>query len=222
MTAFLTVYTEYQTLLKHHQEWQRSLQAEYDAKVDALIPAFRARSPKLKRMKLERLKQDINLSPEAKEIYDVFKPRADEGLKTFTAQKSSLQDQLCGLAEKENLDDYKREDVRCLLESFYTGSYRSTGSGEKYSRAEVAMLGERLTAAGIEYWIEESPATINVFVGLDAVGVEVWKRRSYPLREWVKGCWRRGVNPRVYNPFLPHGYEERVGLDYFGNEKVTA
>jgi len=27
------------------------------------------------------------------------------------------------------------------------------------------------------------------------------------------------VNPRVYNPMLPYGYEEKEGLDCFGHEK---
>lgn len=42
-----------------------------------------------------------------------------------------------------------------------------------------------------------------------------------PLREQVRLCWKAGVNPRVFNPFLPHDYEERVGLDYCGGEKAA-
>lgn len=38
------------------------------------------------------------------------------------------------------------------------------------------------------------------------------------IREQVKMCWGRGINPRVYCPFLPHGYEGKVGLDFFGND----
>jgi hypothetical protein len=43
-----------------------------------------------------------------------------------------------------------------------------------------------------------------------------------PLRETVRLCWKRGVNPRVYMPFLPHGYEEQEGLDRFGGERNRA
>jgi hypothetical protein len=53
----------------------------------------------------------------------------------------------------------------------------------------------------------------------DAIDVEIVKRSPPPpLREQVRLCWKRGVNPRVYNPFLPHGYEEQVGIDYFGRD----
>lgn len=38
------------------------------------------------------------------------------------------------------------------------------------------------------------------------------------MREFVKWAWGNGVNPRVYHPFLPHGFEEQNGLDFFGNE----
>ena len=33
------------------------------------------------------------------------------------------------------------------------------------------------------------------------------------LREWIKSCWLRGVNPRVYMPFLPYEIEEKLDLD---------
>jgi hypothetical protein len=53
----------------------------------------------------------------------------------------------------------------------------------------------------------------------DAIDVEIVKRSPPPpLREQVRLAWKRGVNPRVYNPFLPHGYEAQVGLDYFGRD----
>jgi len=53
--------------------------------------------------------------------------------------------------------------------------------------------------------------------------VELIRHRSgLTLREFVKGCWRRGLNPRVYNPFLPHGLEERLGVTYQGRDVESA
>ena len=46
------------------------------------------------------------------------------------------------------------------------------------------------------------------------------RKPPMPLREWLKACWKRGVNPRVLNPYLPHGLEEKLGIDYFGNDAV--
>jgi hypothetical protein len=48
--------------------------------------------------------------------------------------------------------------------------------------------------------------------------VEILRRRTVPLREWVRLCWANGINPRVMSPFLPFGYEEKVGIDYQGRD----
>ncbi len=48
------------------------------------------------------------------------------------------------------------------------------------------------------------------------------KDLSVPLVDWVQACWKRGVNPRVYDPFLPHGFEQRHGLDFHGNRKPSS
>ena len=81
---------------------------------------------------------------------------------------------------------------------------------------EVVRVSEPFTAghgAHVKY---------QVRCAVSEVGAEVLKRRSEPsLREWVRLCWKRGVNPRVYSPFLPEGYEERAGLDYFGGERSS-
>ena len=61
-------------------------------------------------------------------------------------------------------------------------------------------------------------AGFRVWVSTDRIGCEILKRKPTDLKEWLKSCWKRGVNPRVMNPFLPHGIEEKLGLDYFGND----
>lgn len=54
----------------------------------------------------------------------------------------------------------------------------------------------------------------------EPLDIEILKRKTkgLGLREWVKACWKRGLNPRVYNPWLPHGTEARLGIDYQGND----
>lgn len=43
-------------------------------------------------------------------------------------------------------------------------------------------------------------------------------RPSFTQREFVRRCWAQAMNPRVYNPFLPHGYEAAQGIDYQGRD----
>ncbi len=81
--------------------------------------------------------------------------------------------------------------------------------------AEVRKIGEHRVAGTYPWTVEE----YGLFVNTTTAGWEMVKRRpDTPLREWVRLCWKRGVNPRVYYPFLPHGYEEKEGLDFLGGE----
>jgi hypothetical protein len=69
--------------------------------------------------------------------------------------------------------------------------------------------------SGSRYGIDE----FRVMAYTDQTGVEIIKRRpGVTLREWVRRCWKKGINPRVLNPYLPAGYEEKHGLDYWGND----
>lgn len=133
-----------------------------------------------------------------------------------------------------------RPGGRRLYREFWAGTYRSTGSGSHYAQSEAKLHEVRLTAAGVSTELERvervgSPRIgpfpgssgwtdyrLHVFVESD-VDVEVLRRRTPPpMREEVRLCWKLGINPRVLNPWLPHGYEERVGIDYFGNDLRAA
>jgi len=69
--------------------------------------------------------------------------------------------------------------------------------------------------SGYRYWVVEAYVAAEV----DA---EILRHKSLPLREWLAACWARQTNPRVLCPGLPHGLEEKLGVDYFGNIKERA
>ena len=123
--------------------------------------------------------------------------------------------------------------VRIRSASSY--DFHTQGFGaEKYARGtvELAALGAR--ALGLEvtvesddpppppkYYRSDTPErrwAARAHVEDPAIDVEIILARPLALREWVRQCWKMGVNPRVYNPYLSVGYEEKVGLDYFGND----
>jgi len=65
-------------------------------------------------------------------------------------------------------------------------------------------------------------ADFEVWVFTTEIGLEILRRKpTISLRDWLKTCWKRGVNPRVINPFLPSGLEEKLGIDFFGNDVKT-
>lgn len=99
----------------------------------------------------------------------------------------------------------------------YGGAYRS--SGDRYGRDAAEMQAEHVRYWGVRAEVRDGVAGLDVWAGTDRIGVEAIKRKpSMTLREQVRRCWARCSNPRVFNPFLPHGYEEKVGIDYQGRE----
>jgi hypothetical protein len=96
---------------------------------------------------------------------------------------------------------YARSSAQHMLQCYQKGS----GCLEMRVRSEK-------TVWGTEFIIEAQVAS-----ELDA---EIVKHRyeEMPLRDWVKHCWSTGVNPRVYQPFLPYDYEAREGIDYQGKD----
>lgn len=116
--------------------------------------------------------------------------------------------------------------------------YRSTCSGEKYAKchAELGAAGLRAGLGLVARVVREAREPTlrgygdsrDPFVSFHVeaefatnLDIEIVMRRNerlLPLREWVRGCWARGCQPRVFSPHLPHGYEEQNRLDFFGGE----
>lgn len=57
-----------------------------------------------------------------------------------------------------------------------------------------------------EVWVKANPIDIKI----------ADRRPGMSMVEWVASCWKSGVNPRVYQPFLPHGFEEAHGIGWNG------
>ena len=126
-----------------------------------------------------------------------------------------------------------------VWEYYHPTLWQSTCQGSKYAQAAAQMDADRATLAGIPAVVVEinqwSPDLSDYYttyrkgegatscwacvvdVADPVVDLEILKRSPAPsLVEQVRLCWARGVNPRVYNPFLPHGFEEKHGISYAG------
>lgn len=126
-----------------------------------------------------------------------------------------------------------------VWEYYHPTLWQSTCQGSKYAQAAAQMDADRATLAGIpavvvqinnwspdmsEYYTTYRRGEMAtpcwacvVDVEDPRVDLEILKHSPAPsLVEQVRLCWARGVNPRVYNPFLPHGFEEKHGISYTG------
>ena len=120
-----------------------------------------------------------------------------------------------------------------LYDSVSECSYHTQGFGaRKYAENAAQQYVDKAEANGVRAEIREivtthddhrghknSFADFQVWVCCSQDGLNILRYKpQIELREWVRLCWKRGSNPRVYNPWLPHEYEEKNGLDYFGND----
>lgn len=139
----------------------------------------------------------------------------------FTFRRAELEAELSSLAPLVKIE---HADEPRYVKSVHVTGYHSTGNAATYARGEAQRAALRMASTGarVEAAVDDASDryptwTIRAWVA-EELDVEVVRRLRLTAREEVRLCWKLGVNPRVYNPFLPHGFEEREGLDYFGND----
>lgn len=206
-----------------HGEYSHPL---YVRQREALQSAFKARFPK-KHWSWTNLR--ALMADEATEIEKSFEPEGKALGEDMTRRMEDVTTRLEAAADP--LEVPKAEEFIPWRSS--TGcDYSTQGYGaNKYSKNSMEAAADYARAADIEVEIRDEVyiksrggwrstgdcMKYTVWVKTTALGLEVLHYKpDLPLREWVRLCWKRGVNPRVYASFLPPGYEEKVGLDYYG------
>lgn len=153
-----------------------------------------------------------------------FTPRAKTLVDEYNKAKKEMLDRALELAlQIEFTDEMRSPDLPpTLWRSVYSGAYLSQGFGaDAYAKgsAEMALMEARAHGFTGDVSKDDRSGDWVVYLRATPLALAILNRKpSMPMREWVRLCWKSGLNPRVFNPFLPAGYEERVGLDYFGNE----
>lgn len=175
----------------------------------------------------------------------VFAPGAvipESEIEEFFARKQVMRDELTEIANRYETDPSDIiEDRRFWFPArrVSNGDYYSQGFGAaKYAKNAAEYEADKFRALGIpvevevrewsyndRQWGKSTPGNINlhttftVMVGCSEDLAYMIMQRSVDLRDMIQGYLKRGVNPRVYLPFLPADIEERLGLDAFGNDK---
>jgi hypothetical protein len=140
---------------------------------------------------------------------------------------ADTEDKLGGAVRGFNLVDNPR--VWSVVATASSSTYSSQGfEAAKYAERSVLAVADKLNRYGIASHLQKveksdtgrwncPQAEFVLWAALDPAGLRVFSLLpGLPLKETVRRCWLRGVNPRVYNPFLPHEFEAQNGLDYFG------
>jgi hypothetical protein len=211
-----------EALLLQRKEIHEKFEADYVAECDRAAVPFQT-SKKKKALFLPELAPELH-----REIRTTFIVKLGEAVQETLLQLDEVSKELRATAL---LCDIQPGDLELRLTSVCTVSYNSQGfSASQYAKgaAEMSADAARLanvpvsvvrrlqaptlpwSSAPLEYW----DVVVRVQEQLD---FEILKLRPEPpLKEQVRLCWARGVNPRVYNPFLPYGYEKENGITYEG------
>lgn len=169
---------------------------------------------------------------QAGKIQERWSKRSNERLVNRRLTIKRLETYLWEIAEHIKV---KSGDVKVLFGRRSSSTYNSQGFGAiSYAKGAAESLADTPRHNDIPVEIEQEnrkPSRsfgyssishanfkIWVFVASDQDGRILHYKAGPSFREWIRMCWKRGTNPRVYNPWLPHGIEEKLGIDYQGND----
>ena len=210
---------EYRSLLaaKEKEFWDyreasQKMQAEY---VAALAADYKKAFPKRK----AHTPAKYNDCPNREALNIYWQEKANVLMAKHTADQGLLEKQLDTLAAREDLLPWPCDQLNKVY-SIHKSTYQSSdlGSG-KYARESAESRAEDARMYGLKAEVKFEGHCYDLYVNTDEVGWDLVQRKpGISLKAWIKRCWARGCNPRVYNPFLPVGLEEKLGLDYFGGE----
>jgi len=196
----------------------KRLDDEYKLKAAEL---FRKAYPKRKKVDYDLLPT----LPGASELRSVYTALLETLVSEHRADDAKCDEQLNLLAMTES--PRITEELTHVYTS-HSSTYRSSGGSEyaeKAAKLNAALVESHGLTAEVRPVGDRKQYDFTVyqdyglFVNTDLIGWEIIKRRpGLTTKEWLKRCLKLGANPRVYNPFLPHGLEAKLGLDYFGNE----
>lgn len=231
--------TEFQSELDKLHAAQHKLQHYQDHPINAeLLGALQAAARQVK----PRGKQPADLDACRKvlgeerygKIYAPFQVRATALYEAWGAEKDAADKRLAELAQAIPVEpgtDWSLYKTTCAME------YRSQTSSETYARAMAEIIAADLRAYGLEARVDTVPQEIQVnkFTAVRTTDFQVWAHTSsimlevlrrkktggLPFPEYVRLSWERGANPRVFWPFLPHGFEAAHGFDCFGKRKAV-
>lgn len=208
---------------ENHREEQGSAIVEYERDV---VSTYAFKYPRRRKKDLDTIKkQDGEL---VTTVLSKWQSKADDLMRQQKIESDRLKKILRFLGCRLKIEPSKT--TWTLYDTVYGSTYHTQGFGAmRYAMGTAEAKADHVRHYGFEVRITETNkysgsygivyADLEVWVNADSITVKALKLKPGPsLRETVRMCWKRGVNPRVYNPFLPQGYEEREGLDYFGGE----
>lgn len=230
-SAFEQLLTEKESLFISSVEAQFVMEDELIQAYRKTCPRSKVKFPNRKEagrwLKIKSLTQK---SEEYKEVFEEIVARHHQALDKEIARVQQEKERVDTLLDEMAAQLTPRPGEEWIkvgeLSDF---TYASMGWGKnKYARkaAEFDLL--EAQKQGIEVKIVEVEVgggkrnRYEQWVKCLKVDFEIAKRRrQVSIKEALQWCWNNGVNPRVFNPFLPHGLEEKLGVSFLAPPSLS-
>lgn len=144
--------------------------------------------------------------------------------KAFRDEGESLRRRMSAIAALCQLDylDPKDQSEWELYFSVSDYQYATQTAAMSYAKGRVAQ--ERWAVGFCDprvYYAERTQLhSAELWVNLKGLDIAILKARvayeGIPIGEYLRRTWAMGLNPRVFNPYLPQGLEAKMGIDYMG------
>jgi len=195
---------------ENHRRAREAMQAEYEA---ACEQAYKRLFP---RRKFSMARGQKENKDEQAAIFERFSVRANEMTETHKQETEATETALCEAAESATFPAF---DGMSLYYVSWGMAYSSQAYGAgKYARAAAETEADKARAHGLTVVVRERPdprpanagsywtpaPDFEVWVNTSSLGAEIlrYKPCCEDIVEWAARCWKRGTNPKVYNPFL--------------------
>lgn len=99
-------------------------------------------------------------------------------------------------------------------QGYGANKYAKNYAEKEKSKAEHFGLEAEIRKESSKY--NKDHILFNVYVKTSEIGLEILKRKYQNFAEVIRGYYLRSANPRVDYPFLNYGFEEMIGIDFFG------
>jgi hypothetical protein len=182
---------------------------------------FRSKYPKLKKVNRETPFKEKYFNDNLELITRFRKNITDYQANMFDGQKE-YEAKLVELASNPDLTVPISEDA-IVVHYLYAGAYASQGFGaDRYSLGNLERIAQKYEFYGVKCYIPpltKDTGSYTVMGYTTEIGVSIVEHKSgLPMREQIKQMLQKGINPKVYNPFLPHDYLEQFKLDAWGKD----
>ena len=210
--------TEYGKLMEEKEKLNKLHGLERDALnadfTQELRSAYKSKFPKRK------FSRELSKKNNTEEHEVIFNKWQEKATAIGKVQAKDLEELMARVKAEGKKADIPKFRGMTLFQSVSSSTYSSQGFGShKYAKSHAEEYLEKAKSYGLDVYLREvlvcegrdccgypfRVVDYEVWVSTSEEGAEILGYKSYKGTdaEWVKRCQERGVNVRVYLPFIP-------------------